>query len=248
MDRTGQAPEVTTPTIGRIVGVDGCRSGWLCVSIPSAGDAPAVSTAPNFAHLLELFSSAVCIAIDIPIGLPDQGPRACDVEARALIKPRSSSVFPVPIRGVLRARSYAEAAEEHRALDNGRSLSKQAFAILPQIVEVDAALRGDPELRAIVYEVHPELCFRVWAGKPMLYPKRTKKGESDRTRLIEAVWPGALARCAGALAKVGGWQDDDLIDAFAALWTARRIVAGTALSVPSIPEMDSSGLPMRMLA
>ena len=82
----------------------------------------------------------------------------------------------------------------------------------------------------------------------MLHPKRSDEGARGRAALIERVWPGAIERCSRDLAKVGGWQDDDLIDAFAALWTAQRIVQGTAIQVPEIPEVDSAGLPMRMMA
>jgi len=41
--------------------------------------------------------------IDIPIGLPESEPRWCDVEARSMIGPRRSSVFPAPLRGLLGA-------------------------------------------------------------------------------------------------------------------------------------------------
>jgi predicted RNase H-like nuclease len=40
--------------------------------------------------------------------------------------------------------------------------------------------------------------------------------------------------------------DDDIYDAFAALWTAERIHAGTAEVIPDVPEIDSFGLEMRM--
>lgn len=231
-----------------VVGVDGCRAGWLAVSIATPGSTPIASIHEDFGRLADHFAGAACIAVDIPIGLPDRGSRTCDVETRARIKPRSSSVFPAPIRGVLRASSYSDAAAKHRALDNGRSLSKQAFAILPKIAEVDAALRGDPELRKIVHEIHPELSFRTWANLPMQHPKRSPEGEQDRLGLVDGLWPGAVARCALALRKTAGWEDDDLIDAFAALWTAQRIVAGTALIVPGVFEIDSTGLPMRIQA
>lgn len=202
---------------------------------------------PTVAHLLERFSATHCIAIDIPIGLPDAGSRTCDVQVRKLIRPRGSSVFPAPVRGILRVRSFAEANQKSREI-SGKGFTKQAFAILPKLAEVDAALRGDPALRDIVFEVHPEFCFRVWGDAPMLHPKRSDEGARDRAALIESVWPGAIERCARDLAKVGGWRDDDLIDAFAALWTAQRIVQGTAIQVPEAPERDSAGLPMRMMA
>ena len=76
------------------------------------------------------------VAIDIPIGLPDEGSRRCDLEARKLIGPRRSSVFPAPFRSVLGALTYEDAAARCRAV-SGKSLSLQAFGILPKIAEVD---------------------------------------------------------------------------------------------------------------
>lgn len=231
---------------GMILGADGCPAGWLCVALSDA-DAPKASVVPNFALLLERFQGAGCITIDIPIGLPDRGDRTCDAEARRFIKPRSSSVFPAPGRGVLRANGYQDALARSREID-GRGISKQAFNLIPKIAEVDAALRGDAELRKVVYEIHPEVSFRVWAGAPMAHYKKSAEGEGDRAALIEKEWPGALARCQQELAQVGGWADDDLIDAFASLWTARRIVEGKAIQLPAVAEVDGAGLPMRMMA
>ena len=237
---------MTQPAVS-VVGVDGCRAGWLCVSRAALADGPRAEVVPDFARLLERFASAKSIAIDIPIGLPDAGSRTCDVQARKLIKPRGSSVFPAPVRGILRVRSYAEANQKSREI-SGKGFTKQAFAILPKISEVDAALRGDPALSDVVFEVHPEFCFRVWGDAPMQHPKKSVEGARDRAALIESVWPGAVERCSRDLANAGGWQEDDLIDAFAALWTAQRIVRGTAVQVPETPEFDSAGIPMRILA
>jgi predicted RNase H-like nuclease len=38
--------------------------------------------------------------------------------------------------------------------------------------------------------------------------------------------------------------DDDIVDAFAALWTASRIYDGNASFIPDLPEVDSAGLRM----
>jgi len=37
---------------------------------------------------------------------------------------------------------------------------------------------------------------------------------------------------------------DDLLDAFAVLWTARRIAEGKAVTLPARPPLDSFGLRM----
>ena len=41
---------------------------------------------------------------------------------------------------------------------------------------------------------------------------------------------------------------DDLMDAFAALWTAERVIGGNALVVPANPPVDEFGLRMEILA
>src|SRR5688572_6887312 len=124
-----------------IVGVDGCSAGWLTVAASDGLSPLQVAILPTFSELLTTFGSASCIAVDIPIGLPESGARACDVEARRLIKPRGSSVFPAPLRGILHSRAYEAANERHKEL-SGKGFTKQAFAILPKIAEVDAALQG----------------------------------------------------------------------------------------------------------
>jgi len=45
-----------------------------------------------------------------------------------------------------------------------------------------------------------------------------------------------------------GCESDDIVDAFAALWTAERIHRGEAMSIPPIPPLDSHGLRMEMVA
>ena len=140
-----------------IAGVDGCRSGWLCVR-NREGDIQA-EVFPNFGQLLKLLPGTTVIAIDIPIGLPTAGERACDRMARkALGAPRSSSVFPAPIWAVMDEIDYVVACSKHRDTD-GRALSKHAFAILPKIAEVNRLILNDETLQGRVREIHPELCF-----------------------------------------------------------------------------------------
>ena len=52
------------------------------------------------------------IAIDMPMGFLEQaepGGRACEREARKLLKGKASSVFAVPVRAVLASPTYADA-------------------------------------------------------------------------------------------------------------------------------------------
>ena len=88
------------------IGADGCPGGWICVV--SAGDGPlrAVFT-PSLGDVVAHPADAT-VAVDMPIGLPDAGHgmepgiRGCDRAARGLLgHPRSSSVFPAPVRDLL---------------------------------------------------------------------------------------------------------------------------------------------------
>lgn len=228
----------------KIAGIDGCRAGWL--RLESSDD---VVTAKIFRNATEMFRDAesfAVLAIDIPIGLPEEGCRAVDTAARKFIQPRGSSVFPAPVRATLVASDYADACARSVAAC-GKSLSRQAFAILPKIREVDEALRERPELRTRVREVHPEVSFRSWNGAPLMEPKKTGFGFVARLKLVESAFAGASERVRREVPRNLA-SDDDILDAFAALWTANRIVAGQAITLPNAtPPIDSAGLPMQML-
>ena len=118
------------------------------------------------------------VLIDIPIGLPD-GPRDCDVEARALLGPRRSSVFPAPSRELLGARRYAG------------QCSVQLWNILYKIREVDAAMT--PRLQRRVREAHPECSFALLNGGPLRFSKKTAAGEAERRALLAPEF-GQIAR------------------------------------------------------
>jgi predicted RNase H-like nuclease len=208
---------------------------------------------PTFAALLAWASEPAIIAVDIPIGLRSAcGERSCDVAARALLKwPRSASVFPTPVRQTLEANSYAQANSRHREI-TAKGLSKQAFNILEKIAEVDRALRAERRDAERVFEVHPELAFmqlQVEQGGPcggISVAKRKPDGHHIRLALLAAAFGTELDAALAALAEraAGVARRDDVVDAFAALWSARRIAQGKALALPRMPERDAVGLPM----
>ncbi len=232
---------------GVLVGVDGCPGGWLAVREWPSNHVDALVYG-SFKDLLTDLPSPAAIAIDIPIGLPDVGSRACDEAARKHLQfPRMCSVFPAPIRPLLAAVSHADACRIRFDVE-GKKVSKQVFAILRKVREVDEALTHTPAVRTIVTEVHPELSFAMWnEGRPLLHAKRRPEGKSERRALIEAAWPGVISSCQTYLGSAE-YQLDDLHDALAALWSARRIVAGTFRRFPSVDEHDRHGLPMRIVA
>ena len=231
-----------------ICGVDGCRGGWVVISKDLDTDAIFWRLYKNAWEIGHLESYPRVIAIDIPIGLPDRGSRACDLAARKLLgRGHASSVFPAPIRPVLAAADYQEACRL-RFQTEGKKMSKQAWGITRKIHDVDNMLCQDTELQAIVHEVHPEVCFYFLAGqKPLQHNKKSKLGQAERLTLLKPVFghwlPLALSQCR-QLASAA----DDVLDAFAALWTAERIFKGESSIILPDPPKDSCGLRMEIVA
>src|SRR3954449_3388465 len=131
--RDRRARPVPRAVRDRVAGVDGCPAGWVVALVPAdAGDRTSceVHVVASFADVLALRPAA--IAIDIPIGLADAGPPACDIEVRRRLGVRRASVFPAPIRPVLAALEYQGALRIGRTVD-GRGMSKQAFHLLPKV-------------------------------------------------------------------------------------------------------------------
>jgi predicted RNase H-like nuclease len=227
-----------------LAGVDGCRGGWIAV-IEDSGRLES-RVFPDWSRLMAKLRRATLIGVDIPIGLPGRDSRQCDLEARRRLgPPRRSSVFPTPVRGVLtEGLSYREASDLHRHID-GRGLSRQAYALLPKIREVDGYLREeDLASQQRVVEIHPEVSFAVWnGGTAMAYRKSKLVGRSERERLIDREWPHDRERL-WASVRDAGCARDDLNDAFAALWTVRRAGAGMAETLAPVAELDGVGLRM----
>jgi predicted RNase H-like nuclease len=114
----------------------------------------------------------------------------------------------------------------------------QAFNILPKVEEVDRSIT--PALQARVREVHPELCFHAMnAGRALGAGKKSRAGRDHRHALLRRAGIEVPRRLVGA-------APDDLLDAGAALWGARRIAAGTAGRVPVAAPLDSRGLRMEI--
>jgi predicted RNase H-like nuclease len=231
-----------------IVGIDGCRTGWLCLTKDLDTGIATSQILQSIDLLLEFDPAPLCIAVDIPIGLPDAGHRNCDREARRLLGwPRQSSVFSAPIRSMLQAADYEEACQLGRNRD-GRALSRQAWGIVPKIREMDALLTNHPAMVDSVFEVHPELSFWLWNDKSaMVHGKKTLDGRRERESLVDQLYERDYVAARKHLKK-GAYANDDLLDAFAALWTADRIQRGISIRLPDATDVDSLGIPKRIVA
>ena len=187
------------------------------------------------------------VGVDVPIGLLEQGARDCDVEARHLLGVRRSSVFPAPIRPMLTATSHDEASRIRDRVEQKR-VSIQTWAILPKIVEADRLLRADVARSEIVREVHPEVSFFFLNGrKPMTLAKKKAGGRAQRQAVLRRWCGEAIAHALAERVKLG-CHADDIVDAFAVLWTAERIARGAAISIPAVAPLDAYGLRMEMMA
>lgn len=216
-----------------MVGLDAAgRHGWLAVVVDDSGFVAA--RCGTAAEVIEWAGPVDAIGVDIPIGHVDGGSRRADVEARAFVGPRSSSVFAAPRPEVLDAESYVDANQILTALGVPK-LSRQAWNLVPRVVEVTAIARSDRR----VVEVHPEVSFAVMAGQPLLWSKKSWNGLQQRRRLLVSagiVLPDGSESLAGVVT-------DDVVDAAAAAWSARRVANGTARTFPDRPER-SDGRPV----
>ena len=181
----------------------------------------------------------------MPVGIPDRGMRECDQLARKRLSPyRTSSVFSAPIRPVLSACDYRDACNIHERHD-GRRMSKQAFFIMPRIVELDTAVRADTALGSRLYEIHPELSFAALnGGTPMKHAKRNGTGFDCRYALLTGVFDKRSIEAALNLYPRQLVARDDVLDAFAVLWSASRIANGDAVRLPEEPRYDAGGIDM----
>ena len=227
-----------------VLGVDGCRGGWVGALWLDGAPGPVVLAASEFGALVRE-ATRVCtgagglqvVGVDIPIGLPDAGPREADRLARQALPGRAASVFSTLVRPAYEAPHYA-AARSVAVERTGRSASAQAFALGRKILEVDAWLRRQPRSRVV--EVHPEVSFAALnGGEPIPAGKKTPAGMTARRATLEAEG----MRVPDLPRGLGGVGEDDLLDACAVAWSARRVARGEARSLPDPPEVFSDGVP-----
>jgi predicted RNase H-like nuclease len=232
------------------VGVDGCKAGWIAAVKDSTGKVR-LEVYPTISELWKAHHDAYCISIDIPIGFRtcEDGyeERLCDKEARkALGQPRGSSVFVVPCREAIYKDTFENASLiNHRF--TGRKISRQTWAIMPKMREVDSFLQDHADVREVFKEIHPEVCF--WGLARMKSMKANKKewvGTEERIGVLLPFLPEVKDLLLfGMTSLKGKILTDDILDALAALVTIGG-EDGSLRILPGNPEIDSTGLPMSM--
>lgn len=228
------------------IGIDGCRGGWLFVSINQKWK---VGVKKTLEELHEILVDAQMVLIDMPIGFPDpQNPvRECDRLARKILEKKRSSVFPVPARETLQAQTFQEANRINNQL-LGKGLSLQSWRIVPRLAELDGYLQ-DRGREINIREAHPEVLFWKLNGEKVIGSgKKTEAGLMDRKKLLEKVFPPTGEIFDFVLTtfprKVVGRDDilDGLVLAVSALSGKRGLY-----SLPGKRDYDYKGLPREIV-
>ena len=102
-------------------------------------------------------------------------------------------------------------------------------------------------MQCVVREVHPELSFMMWnGGRAISASKMSTEGKAARSSLVKSCFGQHAFRIIRDehLRKIV--SDDDINDAYSALWIAERIHDGMAVVIPGKRVTDSMGLRMEM--
>jgi predicted RNase H-like nuclease len=210
------------------VGVDWGSNGWVCARLETdtAGEAWSASVQPSLLSACREYrpTPAAPALVDIPVGLLEEGVRRCDRAAREALGGQRASVFLTPPRPVLDEETYADAKARTEAL-TGRSLSTQAWGLLPRIREMDDLLRSPVDPGLGVRESHPEVCFRALAaGDGELVSKHDAEGAAERLDILDDHVPGTsgayerlverhIETQPSHARRFRAGNDDDLVDA-----------------------------------
>jgi predicted RNase H-like nuclease len=221
----------------RVLGLDGFARGWVAVLID--GDRRTLNFHPDISDALRRPFDLV--GVDIPIGMPDDGTRACDLLAREKLRPHASRVFTGARRWLWQAFDDPDKANAEATRRGQSRMSRQLWHLGRKIMEVDAHVRANPSLD--IREVHPELVFlRLNLGRP-LPSKKSADGLSLRQRLLRRAGFPDLGEWTTRARLGTGAKPDDVLDAcavaIAALEPAGRLPEGA-------PPVDVCGVKMQI--
>jgi predicted RNase H-like nuclease len=221
----------------KAIGLDGFSRGWVAVVLDDKRQE--ISFHRDVASALSRpFDRA---GIDIPIGMTGEGERACDLQARAKLRPHASRVFSGARRWLWQEFSDPDKANREAERRGQKKVSRQLWHLGPKIMEVDAFVRANRSRN--VREVHPELVFLGLSGGKPLPSKKSPVGIALRRALLEQSGLRHID-CWLNQERIGsGAKIDDVLDACAVAIAARK----PAGSVPEgTPLRDAHRLPMQI--
>jgi predicted RNase H-like nuclease len=222
-----------------VAGLTPYKGKWLVASAKMAGSTFAPEPPKIYDSLLEVLAERpafVAIVINAPVGYldtPDSGPRKCDVQARVILGRRGSAIHNAPSRAVL----------DGKIPPAEGGLDAVTSTMLPRYREV--ALEMSPYRQRVIYEGNPELSFyQLHRDTPLQRSKKIEEGREERRAIVEEKIRGSERYLDGA---AEGIPEKHLLDAFALMWSARRVYGHAAKRVPKEPEWDSEGLRMEFV-
>ncbi|MEY3879051.1 MAG: hypothetical protein RIQ58_919 [Pseudomonadota bacterium] len=217
-----------------IIGIDGCKSGWFSIwenqdkSIHS-------SVFSNLNELKNFFKneSQLILGIDMPVVLSEVIPRQADQLARKLLSKKASSVFTAPTPEMLDQPNYEKASLVSKRLF-GKSMSLQSWYLFPKIKDVQTMIHHEDMQ---IYEIHPELSFRAMNNEQViLESKKTHEGFALRNALLSMHFKNFIFEDIRNQHARKDVMDNDILDALAVLWSAKRIQSNQASYLPQAPE------------
>jgi predicted RNase H-like nuclease len=217
-----------------IIGIDGCKSGWFSIwenqdkSIHS-------SVFSNLNELKNFFKneSQLILGIDMPVVLSEVIPRQADQLARKLLSKKASSVFTAPTPEMLDQPNYEKASLVSKRLF-GKSMSLQSWYLFPKIKDVQTMIHHEDMQ---IYEIHPELSFRAMNNEQViLESKKTQEGFALRKALLSMHFKNFIFEDIRNQHARKDVMDNDILDALAVLWSAKRIQSNQASYLPQAPE------------
>ncbi|MDB4737959.1 DUF429 domain-containing protein [Verrucomicrobiales bacterium] len=216
-----------------VVGVDGCKEGWVGVAIDKNGAFIGSFLSKLLKDIISHFSDASVIGVDMPLKLVNKPFREADQLVRKeLGVKRGRSVFPA-IPNFMIDPKWIDLDPEDLNIESrkrfGCAFSRQTLNLKNKILEVNQCQSENLK----IIEVHPEFCFmQMNDGMPQPCSKKTWNGMQQRLFLLKTkgiYLPSDLG------SNTGNISPDDIIDAAAGAWTAKRFSEGLAVPHPEDP-------------
>ena len=114
-----------------------------------------------------------------------------------------------------------------------------------KIREVHAYMRENPGSGHSLYEVHPRLSFlELKGGVADQQPADSKPRFRDQLSFLCDIFPSEALYQALTAFRHAEASRHDILDAFAMLWSAKRIATSRAERLPSMPVYDAGGFDM----
>ncbi len=219
------------------IGLDGFNKGWVAVTLD--GDRRSIDFISDISWLAaQRFTHA---AIDIPIGLGDDGVRSCDQLARKKLSPHGSRVFAGGRRWLWQDFTDPDLANAEAERREQKKVSRQLWHLGLKIMEIDGFVRSHRDLD--IREAHPELVFLRLNGNAPLPSKHTEEGLALRRHLLLANGFSEIDDWLTARRIRTGAKRDDVLDACAVALAARDCAG-------CVPEgeapRDAQGLSMQI--